>query len=153
MSKNIPREEYLLWLPKKRMAAGVIISDEEGRVLILKTSYKETWEIPWGVTEKWESLKICAKRETFEEIWVDITVWDLLVLEYCQTDIDDSLMFIFDWWVINKRDIVVDNAEIIETLFVWEDELQKYITHKWLLKRVQNALEKDSWVYYEALMQ
>ena len=86
----IPREEYLLWLPKKRMWSGVIIRNSENQILVLKTSYKETWEIPWGVTEEWESPKECAKRETFEEIWINIEVWKLLVVEYNQTDIDEN---------------------------------------------------------------
>ncbi len=148
--KLIPREEYLLWLPKKRMAAGAIIRDFEWKILILKTSYKESWEIPWWVTEKGESLKTCTKREVFEEIWIHITVWDLLCLEYLQTDIDDCLMFIFDGWIIAEKDIAIDCDEIVEYRFVEGEQIDKYITHAGLLKRVNHALHNNNKsVYYE----
>ena len=34
--------------PKKRMGAGVLIRDEQGRVLLVEPTYKQSWEIPSG---------------------------------------------------------------------------------------------------------
>ena len=151
--KMIPREEYLLWLPKKRMAAWVIIKNTQWQILVLKTSYKETWEIPWWVTEKWESPAECAKREVLEEIWVHIEVWNLLVLEYLKTDIDDCLMFLFDWGILKSDDIIIDNKEIVEARFVHKEKIAEYISHSGLLKRIKKAFSwKVNWPqYYESL--
>ncbi len=150
MIKLIPREEYLKSLPKKRMWSGVIIKDWEWRILLLKTSYKKTWEIPGWVVDEWESPKKCAEREVREEIWIDITVWELLVVEYHKTDIDDALMFIFDWWTIHEKDITIDDDEIVEYKFVKIENIWTYITHSWLKKRIEYAVNNEKGtVYYD----
>ena len=96
MVKIIARKEYLLWLPKKRMAAGAIIMNDDNNILVLKTSYKESWEIPGEVTEKWESPKVCANREIQEELWIDIVIWDVfrVLLVF--------LSYVY-FWLMNNR--------------------------------------------------
>ncbi len=42
-------------LPAKRMGAGAIVRDPSGRVLIVKPTYKEGWELPGGAVEDGES--------------------------------------------------------------------------------------------------
>ena len=46
-----------------RVAAGVLIRDDAGRVLLVKPTYKDGWEIPGGYVEKGESPHAAATRE------------------------------------------------------------------------------------------
>lgn len=54
---------YDLALPRKRVAAGVLYLDTEGRLLLVDPVYKTDWEIPGGAVEKNESPRAGAMRE------------------------------------------------------------------------------------------
>jgi len=43
--------DYYKSLPMKRMGSGALFFDSAGRILIVKPSYKDVWEIPGGVVE------------------------------------------------------------------------------------------------------
>ena len=45
----LPDDEFYQSLPKKRMAAGCLFFDAHGWILLVKPTYKPTWEIPGGV--------------------------------------------------------------------------------------------------------
>lgn len=85
-------------LPQKRMGAGCLICDEQGRLLLVKPGYKPTWEIPGGIVEKDESPLACCRREVQEELGLAIPVGRLLVVDYNapSPEKSESLMFIFD---------------------------------------------------------
>ena len=51
MNNLIPREEYLLWLPKKRMAGWVIITNSNDE--IIDTKFVSLDEVENYVTHKW----------------------------------------------------------------------------------------------------
>lgn len=53
-------------LPKKRLIGHVLFRDEDGRVLLLETTYKEDWELPGGVVEPGETPRAAAEREVAE---------------------------------------------------------------------------------------
>ncbi|MHB1510889.1 MAG: hypothetical protein ACYCST_16380 [Acidimicrobiales bacterium] len=42
------REQYLAQLPRNVAAAGAFVTDSEGRVLLVKPTYKQDWEVPGG---------------------------------------------------------------------------------------------------------
>ena len=44
-------EDFTATLPRKRMGAAVLLSDERGRVLLVEPVYKDYWEIPGGAVE------------------------------------------------------------------------------------------------------
>ena len=70
-------------LPAKRVAAGVLVRDRHGRVLVVQTSYKAHWEVPGGLVEPDEGLAQGARREVLEELGVALPVGDLLVVDAC----------------------------------------------------------------------
>jgi hypothetical protein len=41
-------EDYTATLPRKRMGAGLLLTDPSGRVLLVEPAYKDYWEIPGG---------------------------------------------------------------------------------------------------------
>jgi 8-oxo-dGTP diphosphatase len=96
------QKAYRAQLPKKRMGAGALLVDENGRVLLVEPSYKPVWEIPGGVIEKDESPKACVVREIKEELGLDMAIGRLLIVDYNAPteEKSESLMFIFDGGVL-----------------------------------------------------
>ena len=41
-----PREEWLASLPRAYTGAGCLLTDPDGRVLIVKAGYREHWQFP-----------------------------------------------------------------------------------------------------------
>jgi ADP-ribose pyrophosphatase YjhB (NUDIX family) len=100
-------QSYLESLPRKRMGAGCLIFDEQGRLLLVKPRYKPVWEIPGGVVEHNESPQQCCQREVKEEIGLERKISRLLVVDYnSQTEAKtESLMFIFDGGSLSQPEI------------------------------------------------
>lgn len=94
-------------LPKKRMGAGVLFWDGDGRVLLVEPSYKPRWEIVGGIVESNESPRFCAARETTEEIGLRKEIGRLLIVDYNppQGEKTESLMFVFDGGVLTAEEI------------------------------------------------
>ena len=80
------------------VAAGLVVRSTLGRVLVLETTYKSTWEVVGGVVEPGEGLMACVGREVREELGVDLPVSDLLVLDACPATADrpEILCALFD---------------------------------------------------------
>jgi 8-oxo-dGTP pyrophosphatase MutT (NUDIX family) len=79
------------------MGAGAVIRDVDGRVLIVRPTYKAAWELPGGAVEDDESPRSACIRELHEELGLDIAVGELLCVDYNSTTPDyvESLMFLF----------------------------------------------------------
>ncbi len=65
-----PAEGDKLLVATPRVAAGVLFRDAAGRVLLVKPTYKDGWEIPGGYVERGESphaaavaLRLDGRRE------------------------------------------------------------------------------------------
>jgi 8-oxo-dGTP diphosphatase len=122
------RKSYTASLPKKRMGAGCLFFDEQGRVMLVKPTYKPGWEIPGGVVELNESPKQCCCREVFEEVGFDRPIGDLLVVDYNQetNEKTESLMFIFNGGTLSLEDIKsihLQHEELSEFRFFTEETL------------------------------
>lgn len=104
---TLSQEDYTASLPKKRMGAGCLFFDQEGRILLVKPTYKTGWEIPGGVVELNESPKQCCQREIQEELGVLHAIGGLLVVDYNRATDEktESLMFIFDGGALSPEEI------------------------------------------------
>ncbi len=99
--------DYYKNLPRKYMGAGALFFDEKERILIVKPTYKDSWEIPGGVVEENESPLQCCIREIKEEIGFIEKDFKLLSLDYIH-NIDnkgDRIMFIFDGGILSEKEI------------------------------------------------
>jgi ADP-ribose pyrophosphatase YjhB (NUDIX family) len=107
-------------LPKKRMGAGALIFDENGRFLLVNPTYKKLWEIPGGVVEANESPAQACVREVREELGLDIELKRLLLVDYLRDSPEkiEALMFIFQ----GPR---LTSAEM-ETIQLQAEELSEY---------------------------
>ena len=71
LSRDDLWDQYIASLARKRMAAGALFRDKDGRVLLVDPTYKPTWDLPGGAVEKEESPYAACRREVAEELGLD----------------------------------------------------------------------------------
>ena len=122
------REEFIAALPRKVAAAGALVTDGQGRVLIVKPTYKAGWEIPGGCVEVVESAPAACAREVREELGLTLKVGRLLVVEHEVTLEGDAIKFVYDCGNVASTDRMTLAAdEIQEVAFVEPDELDAHL--------------------------
>jgi 8-oxo-dGTP diphosphatase len=101
------RQEYLASLPKKIMGAGCLFFDSEGKILVVKPVYRDTWNLPGGVVEANESPQNACIREVQEEIGIAIKPERLLCIDYTskKEEAIESLQFIFFGGILSEEKI------------------------------------------------
>jgi len=111
-------------IPRIPAAAGALIFDAAGRLLILKPTYKEAWTIPGGQIEvdgetPWEA----CRREAREESGIEIDSARLACVDFLRPrqGRPGGMRFLFDCGVLDAeklRRVVVQEDEIAEYRFV-----------------------------------
>jgi ADP-ribose pyrophosphatase YjhB (NUDIX family) len=129
----------------KWMAAGAIFTDSDGKILIVKPTYKEGWEIPGGLIEKDESPAQACAREIKEELGIDFVPGRLLCVDYRSNTDDrgDRIMFIFDGGIIGDRVVFFPPNELSEYRFVTMDAIP-FMFNERLARRIPKAVEAIS---------
>jgi len=94
--------DYTASLPRKRIGAGVVLLDPQGRVLLVEPTYKPYWEIPGGAVEADESPRAAVVREIKEELALDLEPGRLLVTDWVppRPGRTEGLMLLFDGGVL-----------------------------------------------------
>jgi 8-oxo-dGTP pyrophosphatase MutT (NUDIX family) len=97
--------DYTATLPRKRMGAGVLLSDADGRVLLVEPTYKDYWEIPGGGVEADESPYTAVVRELKEELGLPVQPGRLLVTDWVppRPERTEGLMMLFDGGVLTAE--------------------------------------------------
>src|SRR3954465_9706998 len=105
---------------RKRVAADVILRDDQDRILLVNPNYKPDWDLPGGMVEANEPPIDAARRELHEELGLDIPVGQLLCVEWVPPHgpWDDTLVFIFDGGVLA--------AAKIDGLTITDDEITQF---------------------------
>ena len=148
--------EYYKSLPMKRMGSGALFLDSAGKIVIVKPSYKDFWEIPGGVVENNESPRKAAEREIKEELNLSKFLTKLLCVDYQDPYdiITESLMFIFDGGILSDdeiKSIKFDGKELIEFKLVTIEEASELLSPV-LARRIQQAViagTQESAIYLE----
>lgn len=78
------------------------MTDENGRVLIVRPSHKDGWIFPGGYVEIGESPSMAFLREMRAEIGIDLSAPRLLSIDY-RGSADEYVMFIFDGGVFTEE--------------------------------------------------
>lgn len=98
-----PTDDFTATLPRKRMAAGLLITDAVGRILLVEPVYKDTWEIPGGSVEADESPRDAAGREVKEELGLSVSPGRLLVVDWmaARPGRTEAVMFVYHGGVLD----------------------------------------------------
>lgn len=75
---------YIAGLPRVLAGAATLFRDERGRVLLVEPNYREGWTLPGGTVEsdQGESPRQAARRETAEEIGLDLPPGRMLAVDW-----------------------------------------------------------------------
>ena len=83
-----------------RVAAGVLFTDDQDRILMVVPTYKDYADIPGGYVEHGETPYQAAQREVFEELGIKPPIGRLLVADWWQDSPEANggakLLLIFD---------------------------------------------------------
>lgn len=125
----------------KRMGAGALIQDVQGRVLVVEPTYKDRWEVPGGAVEVDESPRVACQREVAEELGLQAPIGRLLVIEWQahEPERTESLMFIYDGGVLETQVVALAAEELRSFAFVAPADLDEYLVER-LSRRMRAAL-------------
>lgn len=112
-------------LPTVYASACMLLTDPQNRVLLVKPNYRTYWAIPGGMIEADETPHECVTREVAEELGLDITAGDLLVVDWVPPQGDRPRVmtnYIFDGGTIqNRAAIRLQHDELDDAQFcTWE---------------------------------
>lgn len=137
--------EYTATLPRKRMGAAVLFTDEAGRTLIVEPTYKSYWEIPGGAVDADESPRATACREVKEELSLDRAPGRLLVVDWVppRPDRTEGLMIVFDGGVLTPGELagIQVPAEELRGWALCDEEQQQARLSPLLARRAVAAVE------------
>jgi len=130
-------------LPGVVVAAGALITDPTGRVLLVKPNYRDRWALPGGICELGEPPQTGCGRELAEELGMDIPVGRLLATDWSQpygTEARAIMHFVFDGGQLDDGSgIVLQEAELDGFHFTAAAELAAYLP-EFGLARVTGAI-------------
>lgn len=119
-----PERAYIASLTRVRAAAGVLLTDEQGRVLVVHTVYGRGYELPGGLLDVDESPMEACVRELREELGFAPPLAGLLCVDWVPPapPWDGGLMFLFDGGVLSPLQIAeirlqpteIDRFEFVE---------------------------------------
>lgn len=123
----------------KRVGAGAVIFDEQGRVLLVKHNYGPlNWEIPGGGAEPNETPVETALREVWEETSLRVVAAHMTGVYYVEEN--DAIGFVFFCHRTDKEaEPFPQAAEITECGYWFPDALPRPISD-WTIRRIQDAV-------------
>ncbi|MBQ1051625.1 NUDIX hydrolase [Micromonospora sp. C51] len=126
-----------------RVAAGALFFDAAGRVLLVKPSYKDHWDIPGGYVEPGESPRAACIREVEEELGFTPTLGPMLVVDWAPAEKEgDKLLFIFDGGNLTaerERAIRFEDGELTEWHYVADAAFEQHGPPR-LARRIRTAM-------------
>ncbi len=133
---------YIASLPRVLAGAAALYRDAEGRVLLVEPNYREGWALPGGTIEsdRGESPRTAARRESAEEIGIDIPLGRLLAVDWTVGP-DRPRRVLYDGGVLDESrlaSIRLQEEELVSGRLVDPAELTTYLPGS-LGPRVQEA--------------
>jgi 8-oxo-dGTP diphosphatase len=142
-------------MARPRVAAGMLVHDDQGRVLMVRPTYKDGWDIPGGYVEPDESPAQAAERELAEELNLRRTPGRLLVVDWAPHPAEgDKLLFVFDGGTLTDSEAATlrpDGDEIAEARYWRADDLDELAPARLVnrLRLALTALETGQTLYAE----
>jgi 8-oxo-dGTP pyrophosphatase MutT (NUDIX family) len=115
--------------PVHRAAVGVLITDFDGRVLLVSNPYRADLVQVGGMVEAGESLAAAAEREALEEIGVKLIVTRLLAVHFkLGGSGPDTVLYVFDTDPIDSATPLVLQEDEISGAF-WLEPAEAVARH------------------------
>jgi len=115
---SLPEWAQGLRMARPVMGSGVLYRDGSDRLVLVKPSYKEGWDLPGGIVEPGESPHQAVCREVVEELGTALPVGRLLVVDWAPDDVvGDKLLWVFDGGVLADAQLAalrVDGEELLD---------------------------------------
>lgn len=106
-------------MARPRVAAGALFFDAGGRILLVKPTYKDGWEIPGGYVEPGETPVEACRREVQEELGLERSVGRALAIDWAPSEKEgDKVLFVFDGGRLADDDL--------QKVVLPEDELERF---------------------------
>jgi 8-oxo-dGTP diphosphatase len=132
--------------PTAQVAAAALFTDELDRILLVKPTYTDAWNLPGGVVEAGESPSAAATREVREEIGLDVQLGALICVDYRPPVLGgrgDALRFVFHGGRLSRDQldsIELAQAEISDWRLVSTEDLDDYLIPL-VVNRLRSALD------------
>ncbi|MFD4941947.1 NUDIX domain-containing protein [Streptomyces sp. NPDC058239] len=124
---------YIAGLPKVLAAAATVFRDVHGRVLLVEPNYRDGWALPGGTVEsdEGESPRQAARRETAEEIGLDLEPGRLLAIDWARGPKRPPIAaYLYDGGVLDEAElkaIRLQEEELLSWELVERDDLDRYL--------------------------
>ncbi|MFD3514970.1 NUDIX domain-containing protein [Streptomyces sp. NPDC058657] len=125
-------DTYIASLPRVLAAAAALFRDAEGRVLLVEPNYREGWALPGGTIESdsGETPRQAARRETLEEIGLDVELGRLLVADWARGEGRPPIAaYLYDGGVLDAERLAairLQEEELLSWRLVPVDEVKSY---------------------------
>ena len=121
------RRTWLASLDRRFSSAAVLIENEQGELLIVKSDYKDHWSLPGGIVDPGESPLEAAVREVEEEVGIKIDPENLQLAMVASRHSDEFLtnQFVFFTQLENNvlSEIKLQESEIVSSKFISKSEV------------------------------
>ncbi|KOU25725.1 NUDIX hydrolase [Streptomyces sp. WM6372] len=131
-------------MPRVLAGAAALYRDADGRVLLVEPNYREGWALPGGTVESdlGESPRTAARRESAEEIGLDLPLGRLLAVDWTLGEGRPPLVaYLYDGGVLDAAQLAsikLQEAELLSWRLVEPAELTAYLPGS-LGRRTQEA--------------
>ena len=125
---------YIANLPRVLVGAAALFRDAEGRVLLVEPNYREGWVLPGGTVESdtGETPRQGARRETLEEIGLDLEVGRLLTVDWVPGAARPPVVaYLYDGGVLSEEQfkaIRLQEEELLSWRLVPREDLGEYLS-------------------------
>ncbi|MFB7368754.1 NUDIX domain-containing protein [Streptomyces sp. NPDC056222] len=137
---------YIATLPRVLAGAAALFRDAAGRVLIVEPNYREGWVLPGGTIESdaGETPRQAARRETAEEIGLDVELGALLAVDWVHgAERPPIVAYVYDGGVLSDErfaEIRLQEEELLSWKLITRDEVTAHLPGS-LALRVLVALD------------
>ena len=136
-------DKWYAQLASFHAAAALFVTDDTGRVLLVKPNYRDHWAIPGGYVDQHETPHAAAGREVREELGLSLPVGDLLVVDWASPAGPRPralVNFIFDGGRLTSNHSIRVDSDELETFGLHEPEQGRRLLPARVAPRIDAAL-------------